>query len=63
MKYVGTGGMVADTGVFTDDALFACPPRYWFMEDIWLSYYARAVRGWQLYRSSAEIGMIHDEKN
>lgn len=58
--YVGTGGMVVDTAIFTDQALFECPVRYWFMEDIWLSYYAQTARGWGLYRSTAEIGTVED---
>jgi hypothetical protein len=61
-KYVGTGGMIADSSIFADDGLFRCPSRYWFMEDIWLSYYAQAVRGWNLYRSAAEIGMMLDDR-
>jgi hypothetical protein len=53
--YVGTGGMIADAAIFTDAKLFGCPRRYWFVEDMWLSYYARAVRGWELRRSRAEF--------
>lgn len=62
-RYLGTGGMVADASIFTDAALFGCPEQYWFVEDLWLSYYARAVRGWHLVRSHAEIGMIFDGKD
>lgn len=62
-QYLGTGGMVADSSVFLDDAVFGCPPRYWFVEDLWLSYVARAKLGWSLRRSRAEIGMIFDGKN
>jgi hypothetical protein len=53
--YVGIGGMVADASIFTDEALFRCPRRYWFVDDLWLSYYAGAVRGWRLRRSLAEF--------
>jgi hypothetical protein len=62
-QYLGTGGMVADTSVFLDDGVFACPAPYWFIEDLWLSYYARAELGWSLRRSHAEIGMIFDGRN
>jgi hypothetical protein len=62
-KYAGTGGMIADSSIFTDDALFECPASGWFMEDLWLSHYAHTVRGWPLYRSAAEIGMIFDGKD
>ena len=61
--YVGTGGMVADAAIFCDDGLFDCPPRYWFMEDLWLSHYAETVCGWRLFRSAAEIGVLLDGKD
>jgi hypothetical protein len=58
--YVGTGGMVADASIFTDPGLFTCPRRYWFVEDVWLSYYASHVRGWKLHRSCAELTFSPD---
>ena len=59
--YVGTGGMVADPRIFADPGLFRCPRRYWFVEDVWLSYYASHVRGWRLRRSRAEFRFAPDE--
>jgi hypothetical protein len=59
--YVGVGGMVADTSIFVDPGLFGCPRRYWFVDDIWLSYYASHVRGWRLRRSHAEFTFAPDE--
>jgi hypothetical protein len=53
--YVGVGGMVADASVFADPDLFRCPRRYWFVDDIWLSYHASHVRGWRLRRSRADF--------
>jgi hypothetical protein len=61
--YVGVGGMVADTTIFSDPSLFACPRRYWFVDDIWLSYYAGHVRGWELRRSRAEFAFVPDGKD
>lgn len=58
--YVGTGGMVADASVFADPALFRCPRRYWFVEDVWLSYFASHIRGWVLRRSLAEFEFAPD---
>jgi hypothetical protein len=60
-EYVGVGGLIADASVFTEPALFRCPRRYWFVDDIWLSYYAGHVRGWQLRRSHAEFKFAPDE--
>jgi hypothetical protein len=58
--YVGVGGMVADAAVFADPALFRCPRRYWFVDDLWLSYYASHVRGWKLRRAIAEFRFASD---
>jgi hypothetical protein len=59
--YVGTGGMVAHANVFADPALFRCPRRYWFVEDVWLSYFASHFRRWMLRRSLAEFEFAPDE--
>jgi hypothetical protein len=61
VKYCGTGGMICDTRLFLDPGLFTCPRRFWFVEDLWLSYYADHVRGWPLYKSAAEVVMRRDE--
>lgn len=53
--YVGVGGMIADPAVFADPELFRCPRRYWFVDDIWLSFYAGHARGWPLRRSLADF--------
>jgi hypothetical protein len=60
VTYCGTGGMIIDTSVFLCDGLFRCPSRYWFIEDLWLSYFAGHVCGWTLYKSKASITIEHD---
>jgi hypothetical protein len=59
--YVGVGGMVADAAVFADPNLYRCPRRYWFVDDIWISFYAGHIRGWQLRRSLADFTFDHDD--
>jgi hypothetical protein len=61
--YVGVGGMVADASIFADPGLFGCPRRYWFVDDLWLSYYASEVRGWDLRRSGAEFRFAADGRD
>jgi hypothetical protein len=58
--YVGVGGMVADAAIFGDPGLFDCPRRYWFVDDMWLSYFAGHVRGWRLRRSLADFRFAPD---
>jgi hypothetical protein len=59
-SYVGTGGMVADAAVFCDSRLFECPRRFWFAEDLWLSYVAAHLCGFDLYRSPAQFEAVQD---
>jgi cellulose synthase/poly-beta-1,6-N-acetylglucosamine synthase-like glycosyltransferase len=61
IKYCGTGGMICDTRIFLEAGLFKCPRRFWFVEDLWLSYYADHVLRWPLYKSGAEISTDSDE--
>jgi hypothetical protein len=55
MHYAGTGGMILDMNVFDDDGLFSCPDDYWFVEDLWLSFYANHYLGYKCIKSSAKI--------
>lgn len=58
--YLGTGGMVADAAVFTDPRLFACPRRFWFVEDLWLCFVAQHLNGYALSSSSDLVQEVHD---
>jgi len=55
IHYAGTGGMLCDISIFEEDGLFECPEKYWFAEDLWLSYYAQHCLGWDLIGISAGI--------
>lgn len=60
--YVGTGGMIADSNLFTVPRLFMCPRRYWFLEDRWLCHVA-AAEGYDKYRSPAQLAEVQDSRN
>jgi len=53
IHYAGTGGMVVDMRVFDSEGLFDCPEQYWFVEDLWLSFYANHNLGFKLLKSAA----------
>jgi hypothetical protein len=55
VKFCATRGMVCDTRVFLKPGLFDCPRRFWFVEDLWLSYYADNIMGWRLFKSDANV--------
>lgn len=46
--YCGTGGAIIDIDLFKQPGVFSCPTKYWFMEDLWLSFYAKHTLGWDL---------------
>jgi len=60
VKYAGTGGLICDTRIFREPGLFDCPRRFWFVEDLWLSYYADHVLGWHLFKSAARVDGVAD---
>jgi len=61
--YCGTNGMMCDIEVFKDENLFKCPEQYWFIEDLWLSYFARIVYDFKLKASSVVMECKEDSKD
>jgi glycosyl transferase family 2 len=61
IKYCGTRGMICDSNAFRHASVFACPKRYWFVEDLWLSYVLDGVLEWRLFKSATEIATDADE--
>jgi hypothetical protein len=59
--YTGTGGMAADTAVFRDPRLFGCPRRFWFAEDIWLSWHATVRCGYVITHAPVRMHVTEDE--
>jgi hypothetical protein len=62
-SYLGTCGMICDTAIFDDPRVFACPKRYWFVEDLWLSFVASALHGWPLFRSAIDLEWVQDGRD
>jgi glycosyltransferase involved in cell wall biosynthesis len=48
VDYCGTGGLLADANLFKDEGIFDIPEKYHFIEDLWLSYYAKYKHGYEL---------------
>lgn len=48
VHYCGTGVGMVDAKIFLEDGLFHAPPAAILTEDLWLSYYANHVMGWEL---------------
>ena len=60
VHYCGTGGMITDARVFLEPRVFACPRRFWFVEDLWLSYVADHELGWEVRKSGVAFEMDND---
>lgn len=63
VDYCGTGGMVCDINIFSKDELFECPEKYWFIEDLWLSFFANHYHGYALKKSAAKFKNGSDQHN
>jgi len=61
IHYAGTGGMIADMRVFEDELLYSCKKEYWFVEDLWLSFFANKYHDYKLVKSSAVVKNGDDE--
>ena len=48
IHYCGTGISMIDASIFLDDKIFAAPKEAYLIEDLWLSYFAQHVKGWDL---------------
>jgi glycosyltransferase involved in cell wall biosynthesis len=59
-QYCGTGGMVIDISIFGEQRVFDCPKKYWFIEDLWLSYVGH-TSGWKLKGSKAKVVPTHND--
>lgn len=61
--YCGTGGMIIDSEIFRDPEVLEIPEKYKFMEDIWLSFFAKYKHGYKLRGIEVDIKNIQDQKN
>jgi glycosyltransferase involved in cell wall biosynthesis len=48
IHYCGTGVSMIDASIFLESRLFVVPKEAHMVEDLWLSYFAQQVMGWEL---------------
>lgn len=63
VDYCGTGGLIVDANLFDSDEVLNCPSQYKYIEDLWLSYYAKYEKGFKLTAAPVNIKMVVDGKN
>lgn len=57
IHYCGTGISMIDAKIFLDKRLFNAPKEAYYIEDLWLSYFAQHVLGWDL--KYINVGNVH----
>lgn len=57
IHYCGTGISMIDASIFLDERLFAAPKEAYYIEDLWLSYFAQHVMKWEL--KYVNVGNVH----
>ena len=64
VDHVGPGGMITDSAIFLDDGFFTeLPEKYFFVDDLWFTYYAARRRGMTLKKLGVDIEFVMDETN
>lgn len=61
-NYVGGGGLMCNAEIFLDEKLFSCPPEYWILDDLWLSYYLLNFTEYKMQKLRTPIKFIVDDK-
>lgn len=61
--YIGTGGMLVDAQIFSDTRVFECPKRFWFIEDVWISFVASHYLGWKTSKTKTTLQIEDDGKD
>jgi len=58
--YVGTGLSVVDTLIFSARSVFYVPERYYFIEDLWLSFILK-INHWKRLRAFVEVDLADEQ--
>jgi len=59
-NYAGGGGLMCNAELFLHDAFFSCPKEYYILDDLWISYFAKEIAGYQIKLLDTDIRFIHD---
>jgi len=60
-NYAGGGGLMCNADLFLDDKFFKCPKKYYILDDLWISYFAKQVAGYEIKLLDTDIRFIHDD--
>lgn len=61
-NYLGGGGLLCNPELFRREDFFACPERYYILDDLWLSYYVANFTDYKMKKLMTHIKFIVDDK-
>lgn len=60
-NYAGGGGLLCSSQLFLHKDFFKCPKKYYLLDDLWISYFAKQVAGYDIKLLETDIRFIHDD--
>lgn len=60
-NYAGGGGLLCSSKLFLHKDFFKCPKKYYVLDDLWISYFAKQVAGYDIKLLETDIRFIHDD--
>lgn len=60
-NYAGGGGLMCNAELFLHKDFFTCPEEYYILDDLWISYFAKQVVGYDIKLLDTDIRFIHDD--
>lgn len=60
-NYAGGGGLMCNAELFLHKDFFTCPKKYYILDDLWISYFAKQVAGYDIKLLETDIRFIHDD--
>lgn len=60
-NYAGGGGLLCNAEIFLHKDFFKCPKKYYILDDLWFSYFAKEIAGYDIMLLDTDIRFIRDE--
>lgn len=60
-NYAGGGGLICNAKLFLHKDFFKCPEEYYILDDLWISYFAKKIAGYDIKLLETDIRFIHDD--
>lgn len=60
-NYAGGGGLLCDASLFLHEDFFKCPKKYYILDDLWISYFAKDIAGYDIKSLNTNIRFMYDD--